>query len=95
MDTEVKVHRYTFRKDILFWIYVKIRYENVSFHISIVQLLLTISKAVADIDLHLTKIITVHPIFWQLVRKIKTRNQCFLFYTEEESLFQQDALFLK
>ena len=49
--------------------------------------------------IHLTKFITVHPTFWQLVRKIKTRNQCFLFYTKEESLpqslrvilLQQDA----
>ena len=31
--------------------------------------------------LHLTKVITVHPTFWQLVRKIKTRNQCcFILY---------------
>ena len=46
--------------------------------------------------LHLTKVITVHPTFWQLVRKIKTRNH-FLFYTEESLqmsrviLLQQDA----
>ena len=38
---------------------------------------------------HLTKVTTVHPTFWQLVRKIKTRNQrffFFLFYTKETSL---------
>ena len=41
VDTEVKVYRGTFQKDtcILFWIYVKYRYKNFSFHISIVQLL--------------------------------------------------------
>ena len=35
--------------------------------------------------IHLTKVITVHPIFWQLVLKIKTRNQWFLFYTAKTS----------
>ena len=44
MDTEVKVYRDIFKKDISFWIYVKFRYENFSFHIFIVQLLLTIWK---------------------------------------------------
>ena len=34
MDSEVKFYRDTFRKDISFWIYVKIRYEN--FHCSVV-----------------------------------------------------------
>ena len=29
MDSEFKVYRDTFKKDISFWIYVKIRYENV------------------------------------------------------------------
>ena len=42
VDTDVKVYRDTLKKDISFWIYVKIRYENFSFHTSIVQLLLTI-----------------------------------------------------
>ena len=53
--------------------------------------------------IHLTKVITVHPTFWQLLWKIKTRPQWFLFYTKEESLpkslrvilLQQDAQFLK
>ena len=53
MNSEVKVYRDTFKKDISFWIYVKLRYENFSFHISIVQLLLTISKAIGYIDLYL------------------------------------------
>ena len=34
MDSEIKCHRYTFKKDISFWIYVKIRYEN--FHYSVI-----------------------------------------------------------
>ena len=46
VDTEVKVYRDTFKKDISFWVYVKIRYGNFSFQIVIVQLLLTISKAI-------------------------------------------------
>ena len=33
MDSEIKVCRDTFKKDISFWIYVKIRYEN--FHCSV------------------------------------------------------------
>ena len=44
VDTEVKVYRDTFKKDVSFRIYVKIRYENFSFHITVVQLLLTIWK---------------------------------------------------
>ena len=34
MDSEVKVYKDTFKKDISFWIYVKIRYEN--FHRSVI-----------------------------------------------------------
>ena len=34
MDSEIKVYRDTFKKDISFWIYVKIRYEN--FHCSVI-----------------------------------------------------------
>ena len=34
MDSEINVYRDTFKKDILFWIYVKIRYEN--FHYSLI-----------------------------------------------------------
>ena len=45
--TEVKIHRDKFKNDISFWIYVKIRHENFSFNISIVQLLLTIWKRTA------------------------------------------------
>ena len=31
VDSEVKVYKDKFKKDISFWIYVKIRYENFSF----------------------------------------------------------------
>ena len=34
MDSEITVFRDTFKKDISFWIYVKIRYEN--FHYSVI-----------------------------------------------------------
>ena len=34
VDSEIKVYRDTFKKDISFWIYVKIRYEN--FHYSVI-----------------------------------------------------------
>ena len=34
VDSEIKVYRDTFKKDISFWIYVKIRYEN--FHCSVI-----------------------------------------------------------
>ena len=34
MDSEINVDRDTFKKDISFWIYVKIRYEN--FHYSVI-----------------------------------------------------------
>ena len=34
MDSEYKVYSDTFKKDISFWIYVKIRYEN--FHSSVI-----------------------------------------------------------
>ena len=34
MDSEIKVYRDTFKKDISFWMYVKIRYEN--FHCSVI-----------------------------------------------------------
>ena len=34
MDSEIKVYRDTFKTDISFWIYVKIRYEN--FHCSVI-----------------------------------------------------------
>ena len=47
VDTEVKVYRDAFKKDISFWVYVKIRYGNFSFHIFIVQLFLTICKRTA------------------------------------------------
>ena len=30
MGSEIKIYRDTFKKDISFWIYVKIRYENVN-----------------------------------------------------------------
>ena len=33
MDSEIKINRDTVKKDILFWIYVKIRYENFIVHI--------------------------------------------------------------
>ena len=53
--------------------------------------------------LHLTKVITVHPTFWQLVWKIKTRQSIVLLYTKEEPLpkslrvilHKQDAQFFK
>ena len=34
MDSEIKVYIDTFKKDISFWMYVKIRYEN--FHCSVI-----------------------------------------------------------
>ena len=34
MDSETKVYRDTFKRDVSFWIYVKIRYEN--FHCSVI-----------------------------------------------------------
>ena len=34
MDSEIKVYRDTFKRDISFWIYVNIRYEN--FHCSVI-----------------------------------------------------------
>ena len=34
VDSEIKVYRDTFKKDISFWIYVKSRYEN--FHCSVI-----------------------------------------------------------
>ena len=34
VDSEIKVYKDTFKKDISFWIYVKIRYEN--FHCSVI-----------------------------------------------------------
>ena len=34
MDSEIKVYRDTFKKDISFWIYVKLSYEN--FHCSVI-----------------------------------------------------------
>ena len=34
MDSEIKVYRDTFKKDISFWIYVKLRYDN--FHCSVI-----------------------------------------------------------
>ena len=34
VDSEIKIYRDTFKKDISFWIYVKIRYEN--FHCSVI-----------------------------------------------------------
>ena len=34
VDSEIKVYRDIFKKDILFWIYVKILYEN--FHCSVI-----------------------------------------------------------
>ena len=35
MDSEIKVYRDTLKKDILFWIYVKIRYENFHYSVSV------------------------------------------------------------
>ena len=34
MDSEIKLYRDTFKKDISFWIYIKFRYEN--FHCSVI-----------------------------------------------------------
>ena len=34
MGSEIKIYRNTFKKDISFWIYVKIRHEN--FHYSVI-----------------------------------------------------------
>ena len=42
VDSEIKVYKDTFKKDISFWMYVKLRYET-----SIIQLLLTIWKRTA------------------------------------------------
>ena len=44
VDSEIKVYRDTFKKNISFWIYVKIRYEN--FHCSV-----TVDNMKEDSDL--------------------------------------------
>ena len=56
MDTEVKVYRDTLKKDILFWKYAKIRYENFSF------LILSVKEDCASLEKlrKLQRVVLIH-----------------------------------